>query len=84
MDLKLRDEIEPARFQRRASLLERINANMPGLEKAVEKYALNAYQQKAFELVLSGKAREAFDLSKEPDARNSPRIRSQRVQELKL
>ncbi len=67
-DLKLRDEIEPARFQRRASLLERINANMPGLEKAVEKYALNAYQQKAFELVLSGKAREAFDLSKEPDA----------------
>ena len=66
-DLKLRAEITPERMKKRASLLETINANMPGLEKAVEKYALDKYQQKAFELVLSGNAREAFDLSKEPD-----------------
>ena len=40
---------------------------MPELEKAVSAYALNEYYDKAYDLVLSGKARDAFDLTKEPD-----------------
>ena len=41
---------------------------MPEMEKAVEKYALDRYYQKAFDLVSSGRARDAFDLSKEKDS----------------
>src|SRR5712692_5212533 len=40
---------------------------MPDLDKAVSPYALNEYDAKAYDLVLSGKARAAFDLSLEPD-----------------
>ena len=39
---------------------------MPDLEKAVSNYAVDEYYGKAFDLVLSGKARNAFDLEKEP------------------
>ena len=38
---------------------------MPELDRAVSKYALNEYYGKALGLVLSGRARDAFDLSKE-------------------
>src|SRR5437879_12164954 len=44
-----------------------INGSMPDLEKALKDYAIDEYYGKAFDLVLSGKAREAFDLTKEPD-----------------
>ncbi len=44
-----------------------INASMPQLERAVESSAIDKYYQKAFDLVLSGRARQAFDLSREPD-----------------
>src|SRR5260370_16931354 len=40
---------------------------MPDLEKALKSYAIDEYYGKAFELVLSGKARDAFDLTKETD-----------------
>jgi hypothetical protein len=40
---------------------------MPDLEKSLKSYAIDEYYAKAFELVLSGKARDAFDLTKEPD-----------------
>jgi uncharacterized protein (DUF1501 family) len=38
---------------------------MKNLDRAVEQYALNEYYEKALSLVLSGKAREAFNLSAE-------------------
>jgi uncharacterized protein (DUF1501 family) len=38
---------------------------MPELEKAVAKYDIDEYYSKALGLVLSGKARDAFDLSRE-------------------
>jgi hypothetical protein len=40
---------------------------MHDLEKALKSYAIDEYYGKAFDLVLSGKARDAFDLTKEPD-----------------
>src|SRR5207245_7471605 len=43
------------------------NSAMPEIEAAVSNYALDSYYKKAFELILSGKARDAFDLSKETD-----------------
>jgi hypothetical protein len=66
-DLTLRSEVPPERLKERFQLLKGINDSMPELEKAVSSYALNEYYEKAYDLVLSGKAREAFDLNKEPD-----------------
>ena len=37
------------------------------MEKALNSQAIDEYYGKAFDLVLSGKARDAFDLSKESD-----------------
>ncbi len=41
---------------------------MPDIDKAVAKYDLNEYYDKALGLILSGRARDAFDLKAEPDA----------------
>jgi uncharacterized protein (DUF1501 family) len=64
-DLQLRKEIPLARLKRRANLREKINAGLKDLDQAVSQYALNEYYGKALELVLSGKAREAFNLKAE-------------------
>ncbi len=69
-DLVLREELSPARMQRRATLRETVAEGMPELERAVRKYDLDAYYGKALGLVLSGRARDAFDLTKEkPETR---------------
>ncbi|MXY70310.1 MAG: DUF1501 domain-containing protein, partial [Acidobacteriia bacterium] len=66
-DLELRKEVPAERLQGRFELLRGINGSMPALDKAVSSYALDKYYQNAFDLVLSGKARNAFDLSLESD-----------------
>jgi len=66
-DLKLRPEISSTRLNRRARLRDVINDGMPQLEKAVESYDLDKYYQTALNLISSGRARDAFDLSKESD-----------------
>ena len=58
----------PERLKERFALLKGINGSMGELEKAVSSYALNEYYEKAFDLVLSGKARDAFDLTQEADS----------------
>jgi len=64
-DLKLRKEVPLARLKRRASLRDKINAGLGDLDTAVQKYALNEYYGKALDLVLSGRARDAFNLGAE-------------------
>ena len=64
-DLALRKETPQGRLQDRFELLKGINGSMKELEKAVDSYALDKYYEQAFDLVLSGKARDAFDLEKE-------------------
>lgn len=64
-DLKLRPEVSSARLSRRGKLRDKLVAGMPALDKAVAKYDLDEYYDKALSLVLSGRAREAFDLGKE-------------------
>jgi uncharacterized protein (DUF1501 family) len=64
-DLKLRQEVSSKRLTRRAKLRDVINEGMPALEKATAKYDIDEYYGKALGLVISGKARNAFDLGKE-------------------
>jgi hypothetical protein len=64
-DLTLRPEVSPKRLERRSRLRDLINEGMPALEKATAKYDLDAYYGKALGLVISGKARKAFDLGQE-------------------
>ena len=64
-DLALRKDIPPDRLRDRFALLKGINESMPDLEKALKDYAVDEYYGKAYDLVLSGKARDAFDLTKE-------------------
>ncbi len=66
-DLSLRRDTPPDRLRDRFELLKGINGSMPDLEKALKSYSLDEHYAKAFDLVLSGKARDAFDLTKEPD-----------------
>jgi hypothetical protein len=64
-DLQLRPEVFSVRLERRAKLRQAIDAGMPDIEKAVADYNLNTYYDKALSLVISGRAREAFNLSQE-------------------
>ena len=67
-DLSLRKDVPTDRLKDRFALLKGINQSMPELEKALNEYAIDEYYGKAYDLVLSGKARDAFDLSKEKDS----------------
>jgi hypothetical protein len=67
-DLTLRAEVSEARLDRRARLRDLINQGMPEVDKAVAKYDLDKYYESALSLIMSGRAREAFALSKESDA----------------
>jgi hypothetical protein len=67
-DLKLREEVSSKRLSRRAKLRDVINEGMPELEKATAKLDLDEYYGKALGLVISGRARNAFDLGKETKA----------------
>lgn len=66
-DFTLRKDVSEARLSRRSRLLDQVNAAMPEIEKSVENYALDRYYERAFDLILSGRARDAFDLTKESD-----------------
>src|SRR4029077_2243742 len=66
-DLQLRPEVFSMRLERRAKLRQAIDAGMPEIEKAVSDYNLNQYYDRALSLIISGRAREAFNLSREPE-----------------
>ncbi len=67
-DLQLRPDIFSVRLRRRASLRAALNAQMPVIDKAVKDYHLNEYYDRALNLIVSGRAREAFHLDAEPEA----------------
>ncbi len=67
-DLKLRSDISQGRLARRAKLRDILNKGMPNIEKAVKKYDLDSYYETAINLISSGRARDAFDLTKEKDS----------------
>lgn len=65
-DLQLRPEVFALRLERRAQLRDELAKAMPEIDRAVADYNLNEYYQKALNLIVSGKAREAFALEREP------------------
>ncbi len=67
-DLQLRKEVSTGRLDRRARLRTLINEGMPQIDKATKDYSLNEYFDSAMNLISSGRARNAFDLTKESDA----------------
>ena len=67
-DLKLRPEVFPERLMRRARLRDLINKQMPSIDAAVKDHNLNEYYDRALNLIVSGRARDAFDLSQESEA----------------
>jgi hypothetical protein len=64
-DLRLRPEVPSARLQRRSRLRHLIEQGMPALEQATARMDLDSYYSRALDLVLSGRARNAFDLRQE-------------------
>lgn len=66
-DLALPKDVTEERFARRRSLLGSVDAHFKALEKSDALNAMDSFYQAAYSLVSSQKAREAFNLSAEPD-----------------
>lgn len=64
-DLKLPEDVFAVRLQRRARLRDLLNKQAPAMDQAVESLHLDDHYQQALNLVVSGRARDAFDLSRE-------------------
>ncbi|MFN3189091.1 MAG: DUF1501 domain-containing protein [Aureliella sp.] len=64
-DLKLRPDVFAARLERRAKLRDLVNAQMPAINEAVKDFQLDSYYDQALNLIVSGRAREAFNISEE-------------------
>jgi len=64
-DLKMRPEVFSHRLRRRARLRDSINEAAPEIDKAVAKFNLNEYYDQALNLIVSGRARNAFDIAQE-------------------
>jgi hypothetical protein len=65
-DLSLPPGIDEARFGRRRSAVEAVNAHFQKLEKSDALTAMDSFYQRAYGLISSPKAREAFDIEAEP------------------
>jgi hypothetical protein len=67
-DLQLPPDVFSARLRRRARLRDLVNEQMPEIDKAVASYELDRHYQQALDLVVSGRARQAFQIEDEPEA----------------
>lgn len=67
-DLALPNGISEDRFTQRRSMLDAVNAHFVSNEKADSIDAVDTFYDRAYSLINSPKAREAFDINKEPDA----------------
>ncbi len=65
--LAQREGLDPVRVAARKTLLETFNAGASGLELSARVRPMQAYYQKAADLVTSSRARDAFNLSAETD-----------------
>jgi len=67
-DLNLADGIDTARFDKRRRMLEVVNDHFRQKEKSDSLDALDTFYQRAYGLISSAKAQEAFDMNLESDA----------------
>ncbi|MBI5759017.1 MAG: DUF1501 domain-containing protein [Planctomycetales bacterium] len=61
-------DLPPLRLRKREDLLRQVESHFAGVERGELVRNYDKFQQQSFQLMTSGKAREAFDLSKEPVA----------------
>jgi hypothetical protein len=66
-DLTLPNGVDDKRFDRRRTLLEAVDSHFRNMEKADEIDAMDSFYDRAYGLISSQEAREAFDLNKEED-----------------
>jgi uncharacterized protein (DUF1501 family) len=64
-DLTLPGGVTPERFAARRSMLDAVNAHFAGKEKSDNLDAMDTFYQRAYGLISSEKARDAFDINKE-------------------
>lgn len=65
-DLNLPGGVTPERMEGRKGLLQAVDAHFNSMEKSDALSAMNSYYQRAYSLISSQKAREAFDVTQEP------------------
>ena len=71
-DLELPNGVDPERFARRRRMLETVNDHFRKAENSDALDAVDSFYQRAYDMMSSQKAREAFDLNKE-----DPKLRDQ-------
>ncbi|WP_414737974.1 DUF1501 domain-containing protein [Gemmata algarum] len=64
-DLALPGSVTPDRFAARRNMLDAVNAHFAGKEKSDNLDAMDTFYQRAYGLISSEKARDAFDINKE-------------------
>ena len=67
-DLALPNGVDAARFTRRRTAMDAVNAHFHAIEKADSVAAMDTFYQQAYSMISSKEAREAFNLSAEPAA----------------
>jgi uncharacterized protein (DUF1501 family) len=67
-DLKLPGGVDDARFTRRRNILDAVNDHFVTKEKSDSLDAVDVFYKRAYDMVGSKDAREAFDINKESDA----------------
>ncbi len=67
-DLQLRSDVFAARLDRRASLRKAISQQMQDMERAVESMRVDEFYDRALNLLISGRARDAFNLGAESES----------------
>jgi len=67
-DLNLPNGIDESRFATRRSVLDSVNDHFAKKEKSDGLDAMDTFYQRAYSLISSQKAREAFNIAAEPDA----------------
>ena len=65
-NMKLQTGIDPLRLTRRAGLRREFDGIRRRMEETSETRALDAFQQRALDIVTSGRVRDAFDVDQEP------------------
>ncbi len=66
-DLNLPDGVDPARMEARKSLLNAVDTHFKELENGDALDAMDSYYQRAYAMISSQTAREAFNVAAEPD-----------------
>ena len=67
-DLNLPDGVTPERMEGRKTLLASVDSHFNALENSDALTAMNSYYERAYSLISSQHAREAFNVAAEPDA----------------